>query len=237
MRLRFRPMPVLTLITVVSLAILIGLGTWQYQRLQWKTQLLAEIDQAANAAPFTSYQGVNQALANGEAIDFRRIGVKADFLSMEKPFFVFSAQNKDISWVPYRLSENGGVLVFATGELVSDKNKQDSRTDAIDDQDLVGYVRLARANKQAAKQSSPDRNRWFGFNPLPETDNWGEMIADPVETRYYIDVVPRAISAEDLPIKRPDIRNNHLDYMLTWYGLALTMLAIYLIMHRREGRL
>ena len=55
--------------------------------------------------------------------------------------------------------------------------------------------------------------------------------------RYYIDVVPGVTQAAELPLKRPNIRNNHLDYMLTWYGLALALLVIYLILHAQRGRL
>ena len=55
--------------------------------------------------------------------------------------------------------------------------------------------------------------------------------------RYYVDRVPGALDASLLPPKRPDIRNNHFDYMLTWYGLAIVMLIIYGVMHHREGRL
>lgn len=237
MRLRFRPMPGLTVATVISLIILISLGTWQYHRLQWKTGVLAEIEQAATAAPFQGFNEVKQALADDEPIDFRRIGISADLRSMPYPFYVFSAENKDISWRPYRLADNNGIVVFVAQDLVPDREKEDHALDAQDAVDIVGYVRLARENAQAAKQSSPGRNRWFGFNPLPETHDWGDVIPDVVETRYYIDQVPRAVSADALPVKRPRIANNHLDYMLTWYGLALTLLVIYLIMHHREGRL
>ena len=55
--------------------------------------------------------------------------------------------------------------------------------------------------------------------------------------RFYIDTVPGASDADLLPLKRPDIRNNHLDYMLTWYSFAVILLIIYFILHRRAGRL
>ena len=44
MSVTFRPMPWLTVITAVMLTVLISLGVWQYQRLAWKTDLLAEVE-------------------------------------------------------------------------------------------------------------------------------------------------------------------------------------------------
>ena len=41
--LRFRPLPRLTVVSVVAVAILCGLGTWQMQRLHWKLALIAEV--------------------------------------------------------------------------------------------------------------------------------------------------------------------------------------------------
>ena len=52
MRVKFRPMPWLTAIVAIMLAILISLGVWQYKRLQWKTTLLAEVE-----ASVTAYRG------------------------------------------------------------------------------------------------------------------------------------------------------------------------------------
>ena len=55
----FRPHPVLSLITLIGLVVLIKLGMWQKQRLEWKTELLASVEAAANAAPLTSLEPVS----------------------------------------------------------------------------------------------------------------------------------------------------------------------------------
>jgi len=76
MKIQFRPMPVLTIIVAVMLAILISLGVWQYQRLQWKTDLLAEVEASVTAPPLTSLDDLDRAIAAGEPVDFRRILVE-----------------------------------------------------------------------------------------------------------------------------------------------------------------
>jgi len=43
-------------------------------------------------------------------------------------------------------------------------------------------------------------------------------------------------SAQGLPPKRPEIANNHFDYMLTWFSLAIILLIFYVLIHIRDGR-
>lgn len=236
MRLHFRPFLGLTIATVIGLVILIALGTWQYQRLQWKTALLAEIEQVADAPPFTSLAQVQTALDAGEPIDFRRYGSNAEMIAA-KPIFVFTPQSRDISWRLFAPVEQGGITVFAALGVVPDKMKNKVEARPFGDGAIIGYVRQARPVSRGETKSSPDKNRWFGFNPLPKTHNWADQLRRNPDMRFYIDTVPGALNVDDLPARRPEIRNNHFDYMLTWYGLALVLLVIYLIMHRRAGRL
>src|SRR4051812_24254052 len=64
----------LTIATAIAMAILIGLGVWQLQRLKWKEGLLAHIAalQSAKAHPI---EPVLDALANGHDVDFTRVRV------------------------------------------------------------------------------------------------------------------------------------------------------------------
>ena len=51
MAFRFRPLPGFTIGALIMVAILVGLGVWQLQRLQWKEALIATVNgRAADAA-------------------------------------------------------------------------------------------------------------------------------------------------------------------------------------------
>ncbi len=227
----FKPLPGLTVITLIMFSILIGLGTWQYQRLGWKTKILAEIDQAANSAPLTSLRNVVSALENEEPLDFRRIELAATFFS-EKPYNVYTPRDGDFGWRLYAPMENGGLKTYAAIDVIDDgMPPKIYRRPA----DLAGYVRIARHGKRRT-QSTPDQNRWFGFNPMPETHNWADRM-EGLDVRYYLDIVPGETSAANLPVKYPEVRNNHFEYMLTWYSLAFILLIYYVLMHRKVGRL
>ena len=243
MKFHFRPFLGLTIFTVISLAILIALGTWQYQRLQWKTALLADVEQAVSAPPLTSLGEVQRALSNNRPADFRRVEFTAEIIEGQLPFLVYSRNKRELSWRTYYAAEDGPVRAFVATGLVPD-NERDTLKPSLNTnpQRYVGYVRAVREQERGAAQSTPSANRWFSFNPMPQTDNWangqdGMFSAQLIDARFYVDVVMGETSAENLPIKRPEIRNNHLDYMLTWYGLAVALFVIYLILHVQRGRL
>lgn len=217
------------------LALLLTLGTWQYKRLQWKTALLTEIDAAATASPLTTLRDIENALADNEPIDYRRVSLSGEFLS-DPLFYVFTPENRDISWNRFLAFQDGGQNVFVRFDLIKDAAK--SQSDAFELPDtVIGYVRKAHPVGRFVPDSAPDKNEWYGFNPLPDSHSWSDKVNGGAVTAFYIDRVIGATDANALPARKPDIRNNHFDYMLTWYGLALTLLVFYVLLHRRDGRL
>jgi len=82
----FRPHIVLTILTLIGLAVLMNLGFWQKQRLAWKTELLASVEAAVNAPPFESLSEIQTALSNDDFTEFRRVDIPAELLPNRPPF-------------------------------------------------------------------------------------------------------------------------------------------------------
>jgi len=59
---------------------------------------------------------------------------------------------------------------------------------------------------------------------------WDELAGINADMSFYIDAKSTDLDDEYLPPLRPDIRNNHLDYMLTWYSFAI------ILMNSSQGR-
>ena len=240
MSVKFRPMPWLTAIVAVMLMILISLGVWQYQRLQWKTDLLAEVEASVTAPPLTSLDDLERAIAAGEPVDFRRISFKADSIVGAPIYHVFKSQTGGIFWdifVPLKSSEN---VIFArtgTGDDSSKKEFGDIASKTVVSP-WVGYVREDHSMGliEARVKSKPNRktNRWFKFN---QDGSWDQGLSKDVRLSHYIEIEVDATSAEALPVRRPSIRNNHRDYMLTWFSFAGLLLIFYFLIHKRAGRL
>ena len=228
----------LTVVTAICVAILIALGTWQYKRLQWKTDLLAEVEAAVTAPPLTSLLDLEKAAAGKEPIDFRRIGLSADVESIAPPFLVYQPRKDGIYWRAFSpLSESGQSLYGAFGVVRDDKKEAYELSFLPQGQvQIAGYIRkdhpMGRIEAWVKSKASPKANRYFKFN---QTTDWDKEGA--INTDIYLDIDANISDASLLPIKRPEIRNNHFDYMLTWYSFALILIFIYVMMHYRSGRL
>ncbi|HFB55019.1 MAG TPA: hypothetical protein ENJ46_03765 [Hellea balneolensis] len=242
MKIEFRPLPVLTFITLIMMGILLSLGTWQYQRLQWKTKLLADIDAAAHAPPLHSISDINALMAEKKPVDFRRVSLQGKFVSPQlnngQAFHVLRATDAALVWQLYQpfISKDQGVYVATIefdkdGDITAPKGLNGAAN-------INGYVRLVQRANRFTPKNNPDANRWFSVNGSPEMLDWARAVpGTDMNVSYYIDQVLGEKDADHLPVKIPDIRNAHLDYMLTWYSFAFILLVIYLILHKKQGRL
>ena len=194
--------------------ILLGLGTWQSQRLVWKTDLLARIA-AAEAAPPAPFSEPPAPYAKLEAVgrfDHSRealIGVEIRANRMGARLIVPFLRDAgapilvDRGWVP--LDQAGG---FARPEGA---------------QRITGYIRFGEAAGRFAAQDDVAGRRFYHFDPqaigaalgLPGTAPYALVLLGPPGN------LPEP--AQSLP--RP--RNNHLGYAITWYGLALSLIGVF----------
>ena len=121
----FRPTFWPTLLTVSMLAVLVGLGTWQLQRLEWKTQLIAERD-AGLAAAALSLPADDGQLA---ALEFRKVTARGRFLH-DRELYVGSRTNHGKAGyhvlTPLQV-EDGTVLLVNRGWVPLDRHDPASR--------------------------------------------------------------------------------------------------------------
>lgn len=241
---RFSPFLGLTFVALIASVILIALGTWQYQRLGWKTQLLADIETASTASPFQTLGAINAALDKGDPIDYRRVSLRADYarrLDQSVPeFHVFTTQEGKTLWRIFSPVKQGGLQVFTVQDIVPDTQK-DTLRNPPDSVFIEGYVRRAQTPSRFAAKNTPAQNRWFSFNADPKAEDWAMVLDGPsVETRHYIDpayIDTMPYNGPPLAPRIPDIANNHFDYMLTWFSFLIILWVIYAILHIRAGRL
>jgi surfeit locus 1 family protein len=227
MPLRFRPMPGLTVAVLICLPILIGLGLWQYQRWQWKTGVLAEINAAVTASPLQGVSALTD-LPEDRPIEFRRIQVTGS--TRGQTWHVYRPEGA-IQWQPFRIVDTDSQSILVGFPAFDDRLKAEFEPPRIEGT-RAGYVRRIRPaggfSKWIGTDDNPATNRWFTINP----DGIWLAGAD-----LYVDLHETEIDARELPIRRPDVPNNHVSYMLTWWSFALILLIIYVMLHRRAGRL
>jgi surfeit locus 1 family protein len=226
-RLRFRPWP--TLAVLAALAVLLGLGTWQMQRLAWKTDLIAHAE-AGLAAPPVTLPAAGTDLAG---LDFRRVAARGAYLHDAAFAFGLSASGAEPGGrlvTPLRLDDGRVVLVdrgWLPEDLLPPGVPQGLRPSG--QVTLEGVARwrgggLERGWMLPADQ--PGRRRWFSWDVAAMERALGMPLLPVVL------VLERSEGPAGLPQAQrvaADFRNNHLGYALTWYGLAAALLVIFVL--------
>ncbi len=219
-----------TVVAGIGLAVLLGLGTWQLQRLAWKEALMAEIVARRAAEPLASLPR-----AADLAVEFRRASLAGRYLH-EKEIRLQSRTRGGRSGVelvtPLVLADGTAVLVNR-GWVPAEKAAPDARpeTRAETEARVDGVLRLGERLGWATPANRPDEGLWFAAEPAQIAAFAG------VDAVPYIVVVEGEGTA--LPRPRPPAAlppNDHLSYALTWYALAAALVVVYLLAIVRKRR-
>jgi surfeit locus 1 family protein len=227
-RRRFRPRFWPTLATLLGLVLLLGLGTWQLQRLAWKTDLIAaaEAGLAQPPQPLVGFAGPLQAL------DFRRIAVRGRYLhDAAFAFGVAAAAGRTGARLvtPLQL-EDGRTLLVDRGWLPDDLLPPHVPA-GLEPQGTIERTGVARYRAGVhrpwfAPADRPDARRWFIWDLAAMERTLGFPLLPIVLVLEESEGPAGLPRAERVGV---DFRNDHLGYALTWYGLAAALLAVYLV--------
>lgn len=231
----FRPRLWPTVFALPAVLLLLGLGIWQVQRLHWKEGLIAERRAATSAAPVP--------LPRGSAVtpdmEFRHVFARGVFLN-DKEILVYASPRigKAGFDVLTPLVETDGRIVFVNRGFVPVGLRNPATRAAGEIAGPVhveGLLRLPPRGKPNwfVPDNDPSRNRWFWID-LPKM-----AAADGLKrvAPFYVDADARP-NPGGWPqggLTRVRLPNNHLQYALTWFSLAVALLVIYVLYHRDRG--
>jgi surfeit locus 1 family protein len=226
-----------TIVALAAFAILIALGTWQLQRKAWKEGLIADIDRRSAAAPADLPAVATWPTLRQEDDEFRRVKLSATLRSGGEAFVYTSGSSlrPDIKtpgyfvFAPARLPD-GRVVVINRGYVGLDRQFPPSTGKL----DIVGYLRWPEAHHWLFPNEERSGNIWIqrDHRAMAARNGWGEV------GPFYIDQelpVPDGGAPRPGPI-RPNLPNNHLQYALTWYGLAAVLAAVFGFWLRSRGQ-
>lgn len=212
------------------LVLLISLGTWQWQRMIWKQDLIAAINERSTAAPAT-VQNVEAMLASGADIEYRTVSVKGVFDHANEQFFFATHEGQTGYYVytPFYITEGRVVFVnrgFIPYDMRDVKKRQEGQL--VGEVEVSGLARGVLSGKPSVlvPDNDPQKNIYYWKDLGAMADNSG--IARRNIVPFFID----ANSAENpggLPIGGVtliDLPNNHLQYAITWFGLALALVFV-----------
>jgi surfeit locus 1 family protein len=231
----FRPRLVPTLFTVPGVLILLALGVWQVQRLHWKEGLIAERDAAVLAGPIAP----PQTLAEARGDQFRHVDAEGTFDNDKELFLAASSEEGDSGYqvlTPLKMTDGRTMFVnrgFIPLEL-KDKQKR-AAGELAGEVRLAGLLRVPPAEKPSffLPDNRPDLNLWFWVD-LPAMAR-ADGISDPLGFYIDADKSPNPGGWPKGGVTRLELPNNHLQYAITWFALAVALIVIYVTYHRSDA--
>jgi surfeit locus 1 family protein len=229
------------LFALLAIATFIGLGTWQLQREAWKEALIETLEQRLSAPPADLLPRERWARLDPKNDEFRRVKISAAFVPGAEALVYTSGSplRSDVSgsgyWVFAPAQVAAGGLVVVNRGFVPD-GRQDPATRAAGATsgrvDLVGVMRWPEPRGVFSPKDDPGRNLWFVRDPvaIAAAKGWGEVAPFfiELESPQPTGGLPRAGRL------KVNLRNEHLQYAITWYGLALVVAVMFVF--RLSGR-
>ena len=232
----FKPYLWLTLLSVPALALLLFLGSWQVQRLFWKTDLISTFTERAAASPIS----VSELVGSSKDNQFRRLSLSGTFLHDDEVYLVGRTYEGNAGFhVVTPLRQKDDSIIFINRGWVSEDYRLPAQRPfslTTGEVQIDGIIRLPQQQGYFVPDNEPERGFWFTLKP-DEIARFRDYSS--VETDYYVDQV-RTSDVITLPISaevRVDVRNAHLNYALTWFGVALSLIGVYIAYHVSAGRL
>ena len=199
---------------------LLSLGFWQIYRLNWKLELIEQIENSLKNDPVE--------LSNVEKKNYLRIKTSGD-IDFDKQIYLYNLNDAGKPGFevinPIKIGDenylmNRGWIPFEKKDL--------PEINLVDQNQIVGTLMLQTKPSTFKPENDIEKNYWFTLNREDISKFTGRNFSEYViylNGNYKIPK-PRVITAK--------ISNNHKKYAITWFSMAISILLIYLYFRKKN---
>ncbi|XP_055055539.1 surfeit locus protein 1 [Misgurnus anguillicaudatus] len=207
------------------------LGTWQLKRRKWKLELIRELQSLTTSEPIPLPADPMEI----KQLEYRRVKVRGRF-DHSKELYILprspvdpereareagrissSGESGANVITPLYCTDLGITILVNRGYVPKNKIRQETRMkgQVTEEVDLVGIVRLTEQRKPFVPQNNMAGNKWYyrDLETMAKATGAEEIFIDAV----FDSTIPGG------PIggqTRVTLRNEHMQYVITWYGLC-----------------
>lgn len=236
---------VLTLFAALCLAVLTGLGLWQLDRLEWKTRLIKTIETGLSANP-VALTDVEAGIEHGLDVDWLRARATGRFRHDQERHIYSLRGGKAGYQVATPLETAEGLTVWVDRGFVPEALKDPATRPQGQVGGVVEVTGLIRVREGERGWFTPpndaERNVWItwdlaAMSAAAEPPLSGAVLAVALEAQGAAPPGGHPIPWDRSTIELP---NRHLEYAITWFGLALCLAGVYIAVlvsrHRQRPR-
>lgn len=207
-----------------------GLGTWQIHRLQWKKGLIKELEERTTQPVQELSENIDKLRSKEQ--EYRRIRLRGKFDHSEEIHVLPRSLNEGPHGggglgqrpksgahiiTPFDLSETGQRILVNRGWVPRDKIEPEKRPEGQiqGEVELVGFIRQGEKRQPFQAKNNSEKNQWCSR----DVDAMAEVTGS-------LPILVDADAASTIPggpkggQTRVYLRNEHLQYIITWYALS-----------------
>lgn len=221
------------LMTLVALPILVGLGVWQMERKAWKETLIATIAARASEAPVDLLGAYSATHEHPLGFEYMRAKARGRFAHDKERYFYAPDQVLGPGFHVYTPMEISGskTVVFVNRGFVPERLKDPAKRpegQVGGEVEIVGLMRGSGQKGSFTPDNDAKANLWFWRD---YAGLFASAYAGSDRTMIAVALDAEAAAPGGWPkggATLVNLPNRHLEYALTWFGLAATLVVIFL---------
>lgn len=222
----------------MGFAMLVSLGVWQLHRLAWKRDLIERVEQRVRAPPVAPPERERWSQVDAANSEYLRVLVHGRYRHDRETLVQAVTERGGGFWVLTPLETVDGYVVLINRGFVPPTQRDPAtrlqgQIEGVTT--VTGLIRMSEAGGAYLRSNEPTADRWYSRD-----------VAAIAAARGLTDVAPYFIDADagdarngSAPIGGLTVirfSNNHLQYALTWFGLALMVAGGAFLVLRHEWR-
>jgi surfeit locus 1 family protein len=230
------------LVSLVGVAILLGLGAWQIERMGAKQRLIARVEQRSTQPPQALPPEQAWSELQPKGYDYTRVQLSGLFQHDKEAHLhgLLPRGSRDavqgyFILTPLLRPDGSTVLInrgFVPTERIDPATRRDGQVAG--EQTIIGLMRAPQPRGWFTPPDDPARNSWFTRDPKAIGEAFGLHRLAP-----FVVEADAAPNPGGLPVGGTTVvtfRDNHLQYALTWFALALSLIGVFGVWARRAVR-
>jgi len=228
----------LAALALAAFGLLVALGTWQLQRLAWKLDLIERVEARVHASPVAAPGVPDWPHVSAARDEYRAVQLEGRFDHDRETLVQASTTLGAGFWVLTPLLRDDGTTVLVNRGFVPPASRERAArrgTEPAGEVRVTGLLRVTEPGGGFLRSNDPAGDRWYSRDVAAIGSARGLQQLAP----YFVDqAAASGASAGGAPagpvggLTVIRFHNNHLVYALTWYGLALGLVVIAVVVRR-----